>query len=160
MSDDIGCRLSTPDDKQILEAFYQTLSQATLRRLTHGRSISKEAFVKKATQPQSKRARTILAINPENTVAGISQYCHQYSVPYGQYPDIAILIGDSFQRQGVGKILLRELVTYAKEDGYQGLLARMQENNIAASRLVSRIARDTNIALIPLREEFSCILYF
>jgi streptothricin acetyltransferase len=52
---------------------------------------------------------------------------------YGYIEDIAV--DASFRRQGIGRRLIRQAITWAKERGLPGVMLETQDNNVAACRL-------------------------
>ena len=88
-------------------------------------------------------------------VVGIAQYSRLHE---SRYADLAIVVADEWQRQGLGTRLVAALAKLAADQGIEGFEVDIQGDNYGALRLLKRCAPGVRLAfsagigeaLIPL----------
>jgi GNAT superfamily N-acetyltransferase len=130
-----------PDDKELLAAGLASLSEASrqkrflgpkprfteaeLRYLTEVDGIDHVAYVAlRGDAPKELVAVARLVRSAENPVAA----------------EIAVAVGDCWQRRGVGTLLGDLLATAARDRGVRFLTATMAADNVGAHRLFDHVA--------------------
>jgi acetyltransferase len=128
-----------PADKPRLEAFLAKLSPETVRRrfLTAKPRLS-TVELRYLTEVDGRDHVALVALS-EGEIVAVGR-----SVRLAQVPDtaeMAIVVGDAWQGQGLGSLLAEALAGAAREAGIRRLAAVMLGDNEPARRLVLRIAR-------------------
>jgi GNAT superfamily N-acetyltransferase len=91
-------------------------------------------------------------------VIGVAQYSRAAGSPLA---DLAIVIADGWQRQGLGTRLVAALAERARAEGIEGFAVDIQGDNYAALKLLKRVAPEVRLAfsggigegVIPLRPD-------
>jgi RimJ/RimL family protein N-acetyltransferase len=123
-----------PSDAPGLQAFHRSLSEETLRR----RYFSPHPLL------SDEEARYFTELDPNTHAAMIATV--EQIVAVGRYiraPDsdtaeVAFVVGDRYQRRGLGSRLLAMLVPIAWNQGIRFFVADTQSDNLAMLRVFSR----------------------
>jgi len=103
--------------------------------------------------------REAIAAVEGGEVVGLAEYAR---APGSPVADLAIVVADAWQRQGLGTRLIAALAERAAEEGLEGFAVDIQGDNFGALRLFKRVAPGVRMAfsagigeaVIPLvREE-------
>lgn len=130
-----------PDDAEDLQATFQRLSMESiyLRFLSFKKVLDdKEAQYLASVDYISRMA--FVAIYKENghdIVVGVSRYA-LLDKDDPEVAESAVVVTDEFQGRGLGKLLLRRLVSYARARGIRTLRGNMQIGNNRMLGLVKR----------------------
>ena len=137
-----------PEDEPLMVKFHQTLSDRSVylryfgslsleRRVAHerlvricfgdyDREVALVAEIKSPARPQSVDPR-IIGVGRINRLHGTDE------------AEVAILVADDYQKQGVGEELLRRAIRVAREEGIHALSAEMLADNMAMQILTKRL---------------------
>jgi len=87
-------------------------------------------------QQHDNRFRVLIAENESNQVVGwatLSRWSKKKG--YENLAEVSIYIHNSWQKQGIGKALLRALVLHAKETNFKNLLSLITEGNHISEKM-------------------------
>jgi RimJ/RimL family protein N-acetyltransferase len=85
----------------------------------------------------------VLAHRP-HIIVGVGRFVRDAADPRGA--EVAIVIGDPWQRQGLGRHMGDELADLAREHGIERFTAEMLPDNLAAHRLFRRVSERLGVA--------------
>lgn len=128
------------DDFDIEEAFIRGLSTQTRnKRLLGGARAITPAYVARLTQidyPREFALAAVVLLDGRETLLGVARYAVDGSVDSGEF---AIVIADTWQGHGLGKLLLERLIEAARAHGIQHLSGLMLSTNTAMQRLTRKL---------------------
>ena len=141
MARQVVIRPIQPDDAEDLQATFQRLSMESiyLRFLSFKKVLDDEEALYLASVDYTSRM-AFVAIYKENghdIVVGVSRYA-LLDKDDRQVAESAVVVADEYQGRGLGKLLLRRLVTYARAKGIHTLRGNMQIGNNRMLDLVRR----------------------
>ena len=116
------------------------LSDAALQSLCNSRDARDMAYV-----------ATVLTADGERQI-GVCRYAGADSADGGE---ISVAVADDWQHQGLGKLLLRKLIDYARAHGVRRLYSMDAANNDAMRRL----ARDVGFTEQPDPDDIHQVIY-
>ena len=121
-----------PDDADELQNIFMRLSQESiyLRFLSFKKELSVEEAIQLATVDYTRRMAFVATMleNGKEIVVGVSRYA-LLDIAHPKTAEAAVVVGDEFQGRGIGKILLRRLVMYARKKGVRHLRGNLQVGN-------------------------------
>jgi len=126
------------------------LDQATVQAKAHAYAAvdngqQEGAVVALYTDPQlTQRATSVAERSP--LIVGVARLARINPSTAGACAEIAMVVRDDFQQQGVGQALLRQLVSLAKEMDITHLYADVQADNAPALRVLKKLG-------LPIRTE-------
>lgn len=130
-----------PDDAGDLQnSFMRSSAQSIyLRFLSFKRALSDEEARQLATVDYSARMAFVATMleNGEEIVVGVSRYA-LIGTSHSKTAEAAVIVGDEFQGKGIGTLLLRRLVIYARAKGIRHLRGNLDPGNDRMLRLVQR----------------------
>ena len=148
-----------PEDEALLVKFHQTLSDRTVY-LRYFCSLSL------ATRTQHQRLVRICFADPDHETVLVAAYADPLTkqesivgvgrlnkLPNGTTAEIAVLVSDDYQGQGLGPELVRRLLQAARDQRITRLVAEMLRDNIAMQKVLKkqgfsiRSSRDLRIVL-------------
>jgi RimJ/RimL family protein N-acetyltransferase len=142
-----------PADAGALVALHARLSADTIyRRYFGARPHLSPADVERFTRVDG-RDRFALVAAREPDLVGVARY---EGMPGGRSAEIAVVVDDALQHQGLGRLLLGRLVDVARERGLAALVAEVLAGNTAMLRLLDalglprRTARHGNVISVVL----------
>jgi GNAT superfamily N-acetyltransferase len=126
------------DDKKLLATALEHLSESTVQR----------RFLTAKTRLSRSELRYLTEVDGRNHVALVVEsptqpVRHFIGVDPGA-AEVAIVVADHWQKQGVGSLLARELAARAKGVGIRRLTATMSADNVAAHKLMHKLTRRLN----------------
>jgi acetyltransferase len=130
-----------PDDAEELQAAFQRLSMESiyLRFLSYKKELTDEEACQLAMVDYNTRMAFVAIIqeNGQDIVVGASRYalleaCHS------EVAETAVVVEDKYQGRGIGKLLLKRLVNYARAKGIRFLRGNLQIGNDRMLTLVKR----------------------
>jgi acetyltransferase len=129
-----------PEDESALTALYERLSPESSyqRFFTVMRRLPPDWAHILASVDYDRRM-AIVALGPSGELIGVARYVYDERA---QEAEIAIVIEDRWQGQGVGTLLLGELVGYAEGRGIRRFRAYVLADNL---RMLNLIRRGTRI---------------
>lgn len=130
-----------PDDAEDLQATFQRLSMESiyLRFLSFKKELSDEEAHQLATVDYTSRMAFVALSRDgdQDIVVGVSRYA-MLDPNKPELAESAVVVEDEFQGRGLGKLLLRHLVNYARAKGIQFLRGNLQVGNNRMLDLVRR----------------------
>jgi RimJ/RimL family protein N-acetyltransferase len=131
------------DDKRMLENGLRQLSPQSVQRrfLTPKRSFSR-AELRYLTEVDGRDHVALVAEYPGEPVRrliAVARFVRLHEDP--DAAEVAIVVGDDWQRRGVGSLLAELLAARARETGIRRFTATMASDNIPAHRLMAKLTR-------------------
>jgi acetyltransferase len=126
-------------DSRALQQFFRDLSPASrYRRFLRVMRELPEDMLTRLTQPDATGEAVLVASLPHSPtrIIGIAQYAGIHDV---EGSEIAVVVGDSWQRRGLGYHLLDTLMTVAVESGIERLHADVLADNHAMRELAHKL---------------------
>jgi acetyltransferase len=129
-----------PEDEPLIVEFHAGHSENTLRMRFFGlvRVLSRESLIR-LCHLDYDRELALVAIHQENgrpQIAGVSRY---YLRPDMGSAEFAVVIGDNWQRRGLGAHLMERLIAIARERGVKQLVGQILAENGPMLRLMERL---------------------
>jgi acyl-CoA hydrolase/ribosomal protein S18 acetylase RimI-like enzyme len=147
------------DERRIQEHFYSLEKDDVVARFFHDKSSFHMEEMEEVSQIDYIKDLTLLAVVGElgfGQVVGIGEYLLD---PATNYAEIAFSISKSFQKMGLGRILLHKLESAARENGIAGFFAYTSAQNQGMIRLFKRLPYKVTTAfegdMVTLRCSFS-----
>jgi acetyltransferase len=134
-----------PEDEPMMVHFHESLSaQSVFLRYFHSVDLSQRVAHERLTRIcfiDFDREMVLVAVHRdaqtgERQIAGVGRLSKMYG---GEEAEFAILISDAFQRSGLGSELLRRLLTIAREEDVDRVMAYMLPENVGMKRVVQRL---------------------
>jgi len=130
-----------PDDAEDLQTTFQRLSMESiyLRFLSFKKELSDEEAQVLATVDYTSRMAYVAICNENgrDIVVGVARYAMLENV-HPEIAESAVVVADEYQGRGLGKLLLRHLVNYARAKGIHYLRGNLQIGNDRMLDLVRR----------------------
>jgi acetyltransferase len=128
------------DDKDLLAAGFALLSDDTRQKrfLSPKPSLS-STELRYLTEVDGLAHVAFVAVERERPshIAAVGRFVRERERP--DTAEFAIVVGDAYQRQGVGSALARRLVGAARELGLRRFTARVLSDNVGAQKLIASI---------------------
>jgi RimJ/RimL family protein N-acetyltransferase len=129
------------DDKRLLEDALRHLSQTSIQRrfLTPKRRFTgKELRYLTEVDGWNHVALVVeFPTQPARQLIAVARYVRDPLHP--ETAEAAIVVGDEFQRMGLGSLLAEELAQRAKMRGIRRFTATMASDNVPAQRLLAKL---------------------
>lgn len=137
----VSIRSIRPDDAPRLQALFTRLSPASiyLRFLGYRKMLSDEEARNLAEVDYRNRMAFVACLQqgPEERIIGVARYAAvEGAVP--RAAEAAVVVEDEYQGRGLGTILLKKLVSYARENGVHSFWATVHRNNAQILRFIKR----------------------
>ncbi len=147
-------RLEKTDGPQ-LRRFYFRLSPETLYRRFHSPIARPEQAHPERLLDIDHRDREAVVAVLDNEIVGVARYARR---PGDEAAEVAVVVADDWQRQGVATRMLGKLAELALEAEVRQFTLNMQSDNVAVLRLVRRLYPDARLshsqgtceAIVPL----------
>ena len=134
---DVRIRPIRPEDKALLKWGLAHLSAATIqRRFLSPKPRFTEAELRYLTEVDGHDHVALVAVDEDGDLLGVGRFVRLEDPTEAE---IAILIADPFQGQGLGTRLGYELVEEALRHGIERFTATMQGDNRPAHRLMAKL---------------------
>lgn len=125
-----------PEDKPLLQRFISRLSPETAyKRFMSPKSSFTDAELRYLTEIDGRDHCALIAVTADNTLVGVARYVRVSD----DTADMAIVVGDAWQGQGLGRRLSRELATRAATNGIERFAGSMLADNGAALRILKGV---------------------
>jgi acetyltransferase len=129
-----------PEDEPLIVAFHAGHSEHTIRMRFFGlvRTLSRDSLIR-LCHLDYDRELALVAIDEQGTsprIAGVSRY---YLRPETGDAEFAVVIGDAWQRRGLGTQLMQRLIAIARESGVKRLVGQILAENSLMLQLVGRL---------------------
>jgi acetyltransferase len=141
--EELYLRMIRPDDVEALQTFHHSLSPSTVYFRFHAfkRDLSRRT-AEVLCNVDGVSAAAIVAINPQLEAAGSLEKIVGV-VRYGQTgdkrADWAIVLRDAYQGQGLGRMMLEELIALARRNGFIHLEAEILTDNQPMLKLLNKL---------------------
>lgn len=132
----VTLRPCTPADAPLIADLYRRLSARTLhlRYCSSGLAISPEGEAARLCEGDPQDQAVILAVS-EGEVVGIAELVREE----GETAEMAFLVRDDCQAEGIGTALANRLVEVAQEMGFTRLRAYVLHENHGMRRLLAKM---------------------
>lgn len=130
-----------PDDVERMKAFFYRLSpQSVFYRLLEYRTEITEAEARQLCDVDGRTrvaiAATIMAEGAEHII-GVARY-GLIDLADGETAEAAIVVQDDYQKRGLGTLLIRRLVKYARAQAVRRFVATIHSYNAQILRFIER----------------------
>jgi RimJ/RimL family protein N-acetyltransferase len=128
-------------DKDRLSVALGRLSQETIRRrflAAKPRFTARELRYLTEIDGRNHLALAAFPADDPETIAGVARCVRLPETP--DTAEFAVVVGDAFQRRGLGTLLARELATAARAAGIRRFAATMLSDNVAVRRVMATIS--------------------
>jgi RimJ/RimL family protein N-acetyltransferase len=142
LADGSGIRIRPirPEDKPLLTRGLDELSPLSVqRRFLAPKESFSQAELRYLTEVDMHDHVALVAESPEDPgrLIGVARFVRLREAP--DAADVAIVVGDCWQRRGVGSALATALAAEARRVGIRRFVAAMAADNRAAQRLMARL---------------------
>ena len=149
-----------PSDRDLVARLFHRLSPESVYRRFFSPSTKPDQLVGSVLR-LDHNDREAIAATDGGEVVGMAQYSR---LPGACTADLAIVVADGWQRQGLGTRLVAALAERAAERGIDGFTVDIQGDNFGALRLLQRVAPGVRLAfssgvgegVIPVGSENNC----
>jgi RimJ/RimL family protein N-acetyltransferase len=146
-----------PSDGELLGRLFCRLSPESVYRRFFSPIPKSDHFIRSLLRVDRYDRDAIAAVEGDEIV-GVAQYSR---LPGASQADLAIVVADGWQRQGLGTRLITALADRAVSKGINAFAVAIQGDNVAAVRLLRRFASGARLvysagvgeAVIPLPTE-------
>ncbi len=138
---EIGFRHIRPDDKENLEAALRRLSpESRHKRFLAPKPSFNARELRYLTELDGFDHVAILAVRAEDpdAIVGVARFVRLRDLP--DTAEVAIVVGDAFQGQGLGRELGRRIADEARTRDVRRFTATLLGDNVAAHRLFHAIS--------------------
>ena len=129
-------------DGELLGRFFCRLSPESVYRRFLSPIPKPDCFVRLLLRVDRYDRDAIAAVE-DGEIVGVAQYSR---FPGTNQADLAIVVADCWQRQGIGTRLIAALADRAAAKGVDALAVAIQGDNFGAVRLLKRFAPDARLA--------------
>jgi RimJ/RimL family protein N-acetyltransferase len=132
-----------PDDKTLLADGMEHLSRESVyQRFLAPKGPLSETELRYLTEVDFTDHVAYVAVRPEapGVLVGVARWVRLRDDP--EVAEIAFVVADDLQRQGLGTILAETLAAAARERGVRRFVATMLPDNLGAHRLFARVAQE------------------
>lgn len=131
----VRIRKIRPSDEPSLVTFHKGLSdQSVYRRYFHmegfGTRTSHEQLVRECLIDRANTAFVAERISPDAGKCEILGVADLDRIGASRKAEIGLLVGDRYQNQGLGTMLLRSIVEEAQQQGFEGIAANILFENL------------------------------
>ena len=139
----VAIRPIRADDGERLKAAHERLSpEARYRRFLSAKPTLTSSDARYLVEIDGSAHVALVATAPdgddEGAIVAVARYVRLPDDP--SKAEMAIVVDDRYQRQGLAKLLLAQLALIATEHGVERFLATMLTDNIAIYRLLEQLA--------------------
>ena len=130
-----------PGDEESVGRFYERLSPESLYRRFFSPVTRREQFVRQVLRVDGHERAAVAAVE-EGELVGVAQYSRR---PGASSADLAIVVADAWQRQGLGTRLVAALADRAAQTGIERFDVDVQGDNRGVQRLLRRVAPEMRL---------------
>jgi acetyltransferase len=140
----ISIRPIRPDDEPLMVNFHKTLSEKSVYlRYFHMENLSARVAHERLVRKCFIDYREEMALVVDRTVLPTGQHeilavGRLSKMPSGERAEIAVLVSDRYQRQGLGAELVRCLIKVARDEKLHEIIANILPENLGMRALASR----------------------
>ncbi|MGA7854446.1 MAG: GNAT family protein [Candidatus Acidiferrales bacterium] len=142
--EEILLRPIRPEDEPLMIKFHEILSdQSVYLRYSHMENLSSRVAHERLIGKCSADFRQEMVLVADRTVPASGKHeilavGRLSKMPHGQQAEIAVLVSDLYQRQGLGAELVQRLIEIAREEKLQEIVANILPENLAMRALADR----------------------
>jgi len=136
-----GLATLEPSDHELVERLFRRLSPQSVYRRFFSPSPRPDQFVASVLRTDH-HDREAVAATDGGEVVGVAQYVR---LGGSREADMAIVVADDWQRQGIGTRLVAALAERARAEGITAFTVDIQGDNYGALRLMKRISPDMRL---------------
>ena len=129
-------------DEVLVDRLFSRLSAESVYRRFFSPVARPEQFTRLVLREDSHDRAAVAAV-ADGELVGVAQYSRR---PGARLADMAIVVADAWQRQGLGTRLVAALEVRAREAGIERFAVDVQGDNHGAQRLLRRVAPDLRLA--------------
>ncbi len=156
----LNIRRIEPQDTARLQAFHQRLEFESiyLRHLNYKQELSHTEATQLCTVDTYNRMAFVATcwVDGEENIVGVVRY-DRLGRDDANRAVIAIIVQDAYQRRGLGTLLFRRLISYARVRGIKKFVATFLIENAGVLRLIKRCGLPTNLTSFELGRLQACI---
>ena len=137
-----------PEDKALLARGIEQLSQqSAYQRFLAPKAALSTDELRYLTEVDFRDHVAYVAVRPEapDVVVAVGRWIRLRNDP--EVAEIAFVVSDALQRQGLGTLLGETLADAARERGVRRFVATMLPDNLGAHRLFARVAQERETAV-------------
>jgi ribosomal protein S18 acetylase RimI-like enzyme len=123
-------------DEELVDRLFDRLSWQSVYRRFFSPIHDRKQFTQLVLR-QDGHERAAVAAVADGEVVGVAQYSRRPGV---EAADLAIVVADAWQRQGLGTRLIAALADRARSTGIEAFAVDVQGDNYGAQRLLRRVA--------------------
>jgi RimJ/RimL family protein N-acetyltransferase len=139
----VGLGLLETTDASQLRRFFFRLSPETLYRRFHSPIVRPEQAQPARLLDVDHHDREAVVAVVENEIVGVARYARR---PGSDAAEVAVVVADGWQRQGVATRMLGALTERARSRGVRQFNLNMQSDNVAVLRLVRRLYPEARLS--------------
>jgi protein lysine acetyltransferase len=132
-----------PDDKDLLvDGMAQLSLQSAYQRFLAAKDAFTPEELRYLTEVDFRDHVAYVAVRPDapDVLLAVGRWVRLRNDP--ETAEIAFVVSDALQRQGLGTLLAGRLADAARERGVRRFVATMLPDNLAAHRLFARVAQE------------------
>ena len=133
--------LEVSDGDALTRLFYRLSPESVYRRFFS--PLSRPDQLRASLARLDHHDRAAVAAVEGGEIVGVAQYSR---APGARHADLAIVVADGWQRQGLGMRLVAALAERAAAEGIEGFAVDIQGDNYGAQRLFKRVAPGARLA--------------
>jgi acetyltransferase len=123
-------RAIRPEDEALIIAFHASHSENTIRMRFFSlvKTLSRDSLIRLCHLDYNRELALVAVLREgeQTKIAGVSRY---YLHPESGDAEFAVVVGDAWQRQGLGKHLMERLISAARERGVKRLVGLVLSEN-------------------------------
>jgi RimJ/RimL family protein N-acetyltransferase len=131
-----------PDDAEAVGRLFGRVSQESIYRRFFSAISKQEEFTSSLLRSDSLEREAVAAVQ-DGEIVGVAQYSRR---PGATQAELAILVADGWQRQGLGTRMIASLAQTALGRGITAFAVDVQGDNYGAHRLLRRVAPKLRLA--------------
>lgn len=130
-----------PEDATIEQVFVKELSaESKYFRFMHGLDHLSPLMLARLTQIDYDREMALIAVVNEGTDKACIIGVVRYSInPDRHSCEFALTVGDDYQHKGIGRYLMKRLMTVARDRGIEVIEGEVLSNNVKMIKLMERL---------------------
>jgi len=131
-----------PSDTGLAVRLFHRLSPQSVYRRFHSPVVRAEYFTSLLLRLDHHDREAVAAVE-DGELVGVAQYSRRAG---SVHADLAIVVADAWQRQGLGTRLVAALAERAKAEGITGFSVDVQGDNFGVLKLLKRVAPGIRLA--------------
>jgi RimJ/RimL family protein N-acetyltransferase len=139
----VGLGLLEPTDALELRRFFFRLSPQTLYRRFHSPIVRPEQAQPQRLLDLDHHDREAVVAVVDNEIVGVARYARR---PGAEVAEVAVVVADGWQHQGLATRMLGALTERALSEGVRQFTLNMQSDNVAVLRLVRRLYPEASLS--------------